>query len=385
MDAQNEAAKVAEANPPEAAPVDRKAAATDAIFVAYVEGQGRGVFASRDIAPGEVLYQEEPYIMVPQVTKHGNQTCLHCVKQFPRPSAAESVADQQCARCLEFYCSATCRKAYEVQHVGTGECTALFRCLPAKGKLSTDDFNNLRGIAAMVMRCRIEGKERLLDERRPRRAVRGAEGVELVLPRLAVREPEKMDLSNPSTDFSVVASLTTNISLMFDEQMDTYKESYAVYETLLEAQDEEDEEDDEGEDDEEEEEENESVAVNPDAPLVNISPRLARLPYVSDWMFEKIACAYQCNGFSIWNEHDKESASGVYGFAAMINHSCVPNTVKTFTVKTLNFVAKTPIKKGEQLFISYVDVNLGYNLRQWRLSSGYYIDECYCPKCKRRV
>src|SRR5699024_7187565 len=44
--------------------------------------------------------------------------------------------------------------------------------------------------------------------------------------------------------------------------------------------------------------------------------------------------------------------------------------------------AVQPIKKGEQILISYVDESSPYGVRQKELSKRYFFD-CQCPKCSK--
>lgn len=55
--------------------------------------------------------------------------------------------------------------------------------------------------------------------------------------------------------------------------------------------------------------------------------------------------------------------------ASTINHSCDPNLIATHEgnveINSLNFIAKTDIKRGDQLFISYVNPDLSKKVRFW--------------------
>ncbi|KAJ5604821.1 Zinc finger MYND-type [Penicillium lagena] len=70
----------------------------------------------------------------------------------------------------------------------------------------------------------------------------------------------------------------------------------------------------------------------------------------------------------------------MHPYAALINHSCDFNAVVGFDGDELFVKAIRPIKKDEQIFISYVDVTNPTSQRRKELSERYFFD-CYCPKC----
>lgn len=72
----------------------------------------------------------------------------------------------------------------------------------------------------------------------------------------------------------------------------------------------------------------------------------------------------------------------MHPYAALINHSCDYNSVVGFDGDELFVKAVRPIKKGEQIFISYVDASSPYRVRQKELSKRYFFD-CQCSKCSK--
>lgn len=46
-------------------------------------------------------------------------------------------------------------------------------------------------------------------------------------------------------------------------------------------------------------------------------------------------------------------------------------------------VACREIRKGEELFISYIDESMPFQQRQEKLKAMYLFD-CTCPKCQRK-
>ena len=66
------------------------------------------------------------------------------------------------------------------------------------------------------------------------------------------------------------------------------------------------------------------------------------------------------------------------------NHSCEPNASVLFDQPYLMMRSLLPIKKGEEVFISYIDNTDPYYRRQTQLKQRYCF-ECQCSKCKSGI
>ncbi|KAJ8603899.1 hypothetical protein MRB53_042034 [Persea americana] len=66
--------------------------------------------------------------------------------------------------------------------------------------------------------------------------------------------------------------------------------------------------------------------------------------------------------------------------ASSMNHSCDPNVSVVFDGPRLVVQALRPIKKDDELFISYVDATWPYERRQAELHDRYFFD-CACSAC----
>ena len=66
---------------------------------------------------------------------------------------------------------------------------------------------------------------------------------------------------------------------------------------------------------------------------------------------------------------------------SLINHSCEPNAVVVFDGPKLAVRSLNPIKKGEEVLISYIDSSSIFGLRQAQLRDQYFFT-CSCSKCK---
>ncbi|KAI1873157.1 uncharacterized protein JN550_003410 [Neoarthrinium moseri] len=90
-----------------------------------------------------------------------------------------------------------------------------------------------------------------------------------------------------------------------------------------------------------------------------------------------------CNKFALSSPLD-DTHLGI-GFDPMIcsaNHSCDPNVVLVFNQPVALLRATRPIKKGEEMFMKYIDVTNPLSVRQNELQDTYYFS-CQCPKCKK--
>lgn len=90
-----------------------------------------------------------------------------------------------------------------------------------------------------------------------------------------------------------------------------------------------------------------------------------------------------CNKFSLGSPLD-DTHLGI-GFDPLLcsaNHSCEPNVNLVFNQPATELRALNPIKKGEEIFMKYIDVTNPFSVRQEELKATYYFS-CQCPKCKK--
>jgi hypothetical protein len=67
---------------------------------------------------------------------------------------------------------------------------------------------------------------------------------------------------------------------------------------------------------------------------------------------------------------------------ALANHSCLPNAAIVFDGRRILLRALDPIKKDNQIFISYVDGTQRRATRQAELKEAYFFT-CMCKKCAK--
>ncbi|KAK4495782.1 hypothetical protein PRZ48_013050 [Zasmidium cellare] len=110
-------------------------------------------------------------------------------------------------------------------------------------------------------------------------------------------------------------------------------------------------------------------------------------PSIGDMDSEMIAKAFFYNVMSntIQLSSALDDTSLGVGFDPILcsaNHSCDPNSVVVFNQPKLVLRAIKPIKKGEEIFMKYVDVTNPFSVRQAELRDSYFF-RCQCAKCKK--
>ncbi|EGC38772.1 hypothetical protein DICPUDRAFT_75630 [Dictyostelium purpureum] len=99
------------------------------------------------------------------------------------------------------------------------------------------------------------------------------------------------------------------------------------------------------------------------------------------------------HGDSAMDENEEEEVEevfpsfdgyGIFGLQAMVNHSCEPNINVAFSNSDnrAHIMALRRIEAGEELYHSYIDEELPYDIRQEDLVT--YGFKCECRKCKAR-
>ncbi|KAH8675535.1 hypothetical protein BX600DRAFT_507765 [Xylariales sp. PMI_506] len=79
---------------------------------------------------------------------------------------------------------------------------------------------------------------------------------------------------------------------------------------------------------------------------------------------------------------DIELGIGFDNLISAANHSCDPNVVNAFNQPSIILRAIKPIKKGEEVFMRYVDNRNPISVRQQELQDGYHFS-CQCSKCNK--
>ncbi|CAG8890936.1 unnamed protein product [Penicillium egyptiacum] len=96
------------------------------------------------------------------------------------------------------------------------------------------------------------------------------------------------------------------------------------------------------------------------------------------------AAKLDLNSFNLTTSMYDRIGLYMHPYAGLINHSCEYNSTVGFDGEELYVKAMRPIKKGEQIFISYIDTTTPYDIRRNELKERYFFD-CQCTKCQMRA
>jgi len=86
------------------------------------------------------------------------------------------------------------------------------------------------------------------------------------------------------------------------------------------------------------------------------------------------------NGFEICDEKMDTYGWGVYLGPSILDHSCQPNCMVSFSGNRLTVTAASQLGCLEEAFISYLNPSLPINIRQSKLYNNYFF-KCLCQKC----
>jgi hypothetical protein len=123
------------------------------VEVKTLEGRGRGLIATRDLRPGELLI-EEPAVAHVLADKYVGDTCHWCFEPLTSPEKAVS-----CRKCMSaVWCSTNCAMAARMGHAG--ECAAIVRARKEGLVQSAKSLGGFRLMSQVLSMCRHEPKMR---------------------------------------------------------------------------------------------------------------------------------------------------------------------------------------------------------------------------------
>ncbi|XP_074541368.1 N-lysine methyltransferase SMYD2-B-like [Halichoeres trimaculatus] len=96
-------------------------------------------------------------------------------------------------------------------------------------------------------------------------------------------------------------------------------------------------------------------------------------------LFSQVAC----NGFTIEDDELSHIGTAVYPDVALINHSCLPSVIVTYSGTSAEVRAVKDMKRGDEVLIGYIDLLYPTDDRNSRLRESYYFS-CECPECRTR-
>jgi SET and MYND domain-containing protein len=98
--------------------------------------------------------------------------------------------------------------------------------------------------------------------------------------------------------------------------------------------------------------------------------------HIVDYLFK-----FSCNNFNISDGEMRPIGIGLYPVAALINHSCAPNSVAVFEGTTVSIRALQHIPAGEEISISYIEIGAPTLQRRATLAKHFFF-VCHCPRCE---
>lgn len=97
--------------------------------------------------------------------------------------------------------------------------------------------------------------------------------------------------------------------------------------------------------------------------------------------YRRLLGAAQLNAFELTLSHGAKVSALLPGLASCFNHSCQPNVlISCGETSEVTFVAGCDIMPGDELCISYVDVDSDHEERRELLLHKYGFD-CRCARC----
>ncbi|CAD6505420.1 BgTH12-00911 [Blumeria graminis f. sp. triticale] len=94
-----------------------------------------------------------------------------------------------------------------------------------------------------------------------------------------------------------------------------------------------------------------------------------------------VLCRIHCNAFRATLLNTTPIGLCFEPTLALANHSCTPNAYVAFEGRNIMLRALVPVKKDEELFISYIDANRSYHDRKLELFRTYWF-QCNCSRCE---
>ncbi|KAI9020893.1 hypothetical protein CLU79DRAFT_754273 [Phycomyces nitens] len=287
---------------------------------------GKGLFAARDIAKDEIIFQELPFAYFPSwegfsMARQGN-ACGMCVK----PLLRASVLSIHCSHCNLAYCSKACRThAWETFH--PLECTHLNPAIrPFLNFCEKESWSAPMAVSRMYAHLILANQRGELDT---------------VLAHYdAFATVNQAERQAKETEWIFMEHPT--------------RELWATARSLL------------------------AKAYNPPAKKCKITKPLPE--DLAKKLFEDEDTFLNYLGkFNINNQ-----SGGMYMVQSHINHSCSPNVCIEFPGQTqykLAVRAVRDLRKGEQLFETYVNPRWNKETRVNYLNKSYMF-QCKCPRCE---
>lgn len=118
---------------------------------------------------------------------------------------------------------------------------------------------------------------------------------------------------------------------------------------------------------------------------VVLQPKMAchklKLAAEDEALAQLLCCILHTNAFQLIDHTEDEIGLLFDPLLSQANHSCVPNAFIAVDGRQARLISLLPIKKDEEICISYVDSTAGTKTRQATIKDKYCFS-CICPRCK---
>ena len=138
----------------------------------------------------------------------------------------------------------------------------------------------------------------------------------------------------------------------------------------------------------------ENNIVQPIRILLQLGIDVFRDPRYDTWALQTVQARFWNNSYGSYGSETTKGLpmKGIASLYSFFNHSCEPNAGGTYTGRSpssqrggtsQSLSATRAIQKGEEIFISYVSVDLNFEERQRILRVYFGGHDCRCSKCER--
>ncbi|XP_042447958.1 histone-lysine N-methyltransferase ATXR4-like [Zingiber officinale] len=288
------------------------------IRVSLTESAGRGVFATREIAAGELIHSANPLVVHPSLSLLDKvcYCCLGRLHEAPSPLGSSAAEENDSSKtAASYFCSESCREQSKV-------------FFEIERRLDWSSFHQYCGLKRL--------KYPLMVKRLACMVISGAASI------------DSLDILQPaSLHPEILAEMDEEFQLLEDTfQSGQFKNdmTFLTKEWYINA-------------------------------LARIRINAFRIELVARSYEEMLSSAVAFIAV------DAAVGNAVYMLPSFYNHDCDPNT-HTIWIDNANAKLKAlrHIEEGEELRICYIDTSMGFEARQKILGEGFGF-QCRCLRC----
>ncbi|KAI8821051.1 uncharacterized protein EV422DRAFT_484195, partial [Fimicolochytrium jonesii] len=292
------------------------------ITIQASQSKGRHAVAQKDLQPGDIVCQERAATLIVS-TPASNDFCHRCVTSLHKAEQAQQRVT--CGTCGKTtYCSSNCQKADAARHAL--ECPII----PKLAEIATkNDINAdlLRLTLSLIVRRGLEQKrDKLSDENKK-----------------IVDEEAAVYADAPIAPWWVVQELAVHTQVFEKKWI-------------------------------------KSVT----AAAKEMSDILPELLATSGEEIVRLSCRINTNAHSLTDDEEKvtDTAFGLFPMGALFfRHSCAPNCHFTADKGILTYRAMKPLRAGEELYVSHIELYQNRSVRRQELMTTKQI-KCDCVRCR---